>query len=292
MAKTPRPRTDINRSAILAHLGAQGPTSRADLARMLGMSPASVTQLARDLIDPVEEVRRQEQAGERVAGGVLVRQPLLGSQGAIEPRDPLALLLREGPAEGAPGEVPERRDVGGLGVEAVLLDLADLLGDDPELVLDRLQALVGDPHAAGLGEVDLGEPVTLLLGECGEVGDVPVRHHVHLERPARRGRHVRRPVLAGGDHPYLRLPLGGESGDCPLIKPDGGCSIYADRPFGCRTYFCGDATLPDGHPRREIDRLSKELRTLSEQSGERDLLPLTTWLDRSFDKDGRRKRSR
>ena len=49
---TPRPtsRTDVNRSAILAHLGAQGPASRADLARALNVSPALMTQLTKDLL--------------------------------------------------------------------------------------------------------------------------------------------------------------------------------------------------------------------------------------------------
>jgi predicted NBD/HSP70 family sugar kinase len=50
MALRPTPRTDVNRSAILAFLGAQGPASRADLARNLGVSPALITQLSRELI--------------------------------------------------------------------------------------------------------------------------------------------------------------------------------------------------------------------------------------------------
>ena len=36
----PTARTDVNRSAILAHLGAQGPASRAELARALEARPA------------------------------------------------------------------------------------------------------------------------------------------------------------------------------------------------------------------------------------------------------------
>lgn len=43
-------RTDLNRSAILAQLGANGPASRADLARVLAVSPALMTQLVKDLI--------------------------------------------------------------------------------------------------------------------------------------------------------------------------------------------------------------------------------------------------
>lgn len=50
MAIRPGDRADVNRSAILAHLGAQGPTSRADLARALGLSPASITQLVKNLL--------------------------------------------------------------------------------------------------------------------------------------------------------------------------------------------------------------------------------------------------
>jgi predicted NBD/HSP70 family sugar kinase len=50
MAIRPSSRADVNRSAVLAHLGAQGPASRADLARVLGLSPASLTQLTKDLL--------------------------------------------------------------------------------------------------------------------------------------------------------------------------------------------------------------------------------------------------
>jgi predicted NBD/HSP70 family sugar kinase len=50
MANRPSARTDVNRSAILAQLGAQGPASRADLARNLGVSPALMTQLVKELL--------------------------------------------------------------------------------------------------------------------------------------------------------------------------------------------------------------------------------------------------
>ncbi len=50
MTIRPAARTDVNRSAILAHLGAHGPASRADLARALTVSPALMTSLTKDLI--------------------------------------------------------------------------------------------------------------------------------------------------------------------------------------------------------------------------------------------------
>lgn len=43
-------RADVTRSAVLAYIGGNGPTSRADLARELGVSPALITQHARQLI--------------------------------------------------------------------------------------------------------------------------------------------------------------------------------------------------------------------------------------------------
>ncbi len=50
MATRSTGRTDVTRSAILARLGAQGPASRADLARALNVSPALMTQLTRELL--------------------------------------------------------------------------------------------------------------------------------------------------------------------------------------------------------------------------------------------------
>lgn len=50
MATASRNQADLNRTAILAHLGAHGPASRADIARSLAVSPALITQLTRDLL--------------------------------------------------------------------------------------------------------------------------------------------------------------------------------------------------------------------------------------------------
>lgn len=50
MTVAPATRTDVSRSAILAQLGARGPVSRADLARILRVSPALITGLIKGLI--------------------------------------------------------------------------------------------------------------------------------------------------------------------------------------------------------------------------------------------------
>lgn len=69
MALRPMARTDVNRSAILAHLGAHGPASRAELARTLSLSPALMTQLTKDLLNDglLSELEHQPSQGGRPA---------------------------------------------------------------------------------------------------------------------------------------------------------------------------------------------------------------------------------
>src|SRR5688572_10453483 len=65
----PIARTDVNRSAILAHLGAHGGMSRAQLARSLSVSPALITSLVRDLLRDglIEELDHEQSQGGRPA---------------------------------------------------------------------------------------------------------------------------------------------------------------------------------------------------------------------------------
>jgi predicted NBD/HSP70 family sugar kinase len=68
VATASRNQADVNRTAILAHLGAHGPASRADLARALNVSPALITQLTRDLLaDGLLEELEEASSGGRPA---------------------------------------------------------------------------------------------------------------------------------------------------------------------------------------------------------------------------------
>ena len=61
-------------------------------------------------------------------------------------------------------------------------------------------------------------------------------------------------------------------GVCPLLKLDGKCMIYQDRPFGCRTHFCATAGGP--YPRNEVLDLIRRLEVVDtrlEGSGPRAL---------------------
>jgi Fe-S-cluster containining protein len=52
-------------------------------------------------------------------------------------------------------------------------------------------------------------------------------------------------------------------GACPLLSPNGKCTIYAHRPFGCRTHFCQAAGGP--YPRKQVSDLIQRLEALDEK---------------------------
>ncbi len=62
-----------------------------------------------------------------------------------------------------------------------------------------------------------------------------------------------------------RLPVLDDERTCPLLARDGRCSVYAARPFGCRTFFCERAESL--RPVRHADMLARvrELKALAER---------------------------
>jgi hypothetical protein len=61
-----------------------------------------------------------------------------------------------------------------------------------------------------------------------------------------------------------RLPLA-ELRACPLLSAEGRCTVYASRPFGCRTFFC-DQKLP----RTEVNAIGRRIADLSAEFAPRD----------------------
>ena len=57
-------------------------------------------------------------------------------------------------------------------------------------------------------------------------------------------------------------------GACPLLGADGRCTIYAHRPFGCRTHFCAQAGGP--YPRQHVVDLVRRMEALDERLGWRE----------------------
>jgi uncharacterized protein len=54
-------------------------------------------------------------------------------------------------------------------------------------------------------------------------------------------------------------------GACPLLGKLGKCTIYAHRPFGCRSHFCAAAGGP--YPRQHVADLIHRMEALDEQIG-------------------------
>jgi len=52
---------------------------------------------------------------------------------------------------------------------------------------------------------------------------------------------------------------------CPLLRENGACIIYQDRPFGCRTHFCAAAGGP--YARFEVLDLIRRLEALDARLG-------------------------
>ena len=52
---------------------------------------------------------------------------------------------------------------------------------------------------------------------------------------------------------------------CPLLNQNNQCSIYEERPFGCRTFFCERAASSEHPTRPELLRMLARLRGLAER---------------------------
>jgi uncharacterized protein len=60
------------------------------------------------------------------------------------------------------------------------------------------------------------------------------------------------------------LPPPRADGACPLLDPEGlRCTVYATRPFGCRTYFCHRITGPSKVPAPATNALLDRLASLN-----------------------------
>jgi putative zinc- or iron-chelating protein len=80
-----------------------------------------------------------------------------------------------------------------------------------------------------------------------------------------------------------KLPAEPDDGACPFLTAERRCSIYAARPIGCRTYYCGRAAAAGPYPRAALGALVHELEGVA-PGGERGRA-LRSWL-----RDARRPR--
>lgn len=76
------------------------------------------------------------------------------------------------------------------------------------------------------------------------------------------------------------LPPPRADGACPLLDDRGRCSIYADRPLGCRTFYCERGHGPRKVLRSEVTDLMVKLERLAQDVDpeEQAPRPLLRWL--------------
>jgi uncharacterized protein len=61
------------------------------------------------------------------------------------------------------------------------------------------------------------------------------------------------------------VPAPRADGGCPFLEADGlRCSVYASRPFGCRTFFCHRIRGPAREPIEAVALLSERLQRVAE----------------------------
>jgi Fe-S-cluster containining protein len=63
----------------------------------------------------------------------------------------------------------------------------------------------------------------------------------------------------------LRDTRASTEGDCPLLDDRGRCTVYDDRPFGCRTHFCREAGGP--YARQDVIDLIRRLEAIDTDLG-------------------------
>ena len=91
--------------------------------------------------------------------------------------------------------------------------------------------------------------------------------------------HLKR-ALAGRTPKKARLTIVDDEGRCPLLDATGRCSVYADRPFGCRTFFC-ERAISGGErfPRQQIRERLREVVAENERYNlHGEPRPLRRWL--------------
>ena len=71
---------------------------------------------------------------------------------------------------------------------------------------------------------------------------------------------------------------------CPLLDRDRRCSVYADRPLGCRTFYCARAERGAGPERSELRELTQTLQRMAaaHRLGGDQARPLTNILEAVF----------
>jgi Fe-S-cluster containining protein len=76
--------------------------------------------------------------------------------------------------------------------------------------------------------------------------------------------------VASPPRPGRSLPTVTDERRCPLLDPNGRCSVYASRPLGCRTFFCDRVQGPSRLPRTQLNAIARSVADLAARFAPRD----------------------
>jgi hypothetical protein len=131
--------------------------------------------------------------------------------------------------------------------------------DDETRALTALRALYAEADALYAGWSCPASSECCHFGVTGREPYVTSIEILAIERAiARRGGALapkRRALPIAGDAERERI--------CRMLDRDGRCSIYADRPLGCRTFYCERASAGVEPPRDALRGLVQRLRELA-----------------------------
>lgn len=155
MVAAPRSQADVNRTGILAHLGAQGPASRADLARALNVSPALITQLTRDLLADglIEELEEASSGGRPARMLGLVSRDIAAIGVKVAP-DHVALVEVAIDGTVRRSETSSFDAVSPLAASSLIGLVQDFIADSESAILGVGVGLPGTVAQQGIGVVD------------------------------------------------------------------------------------------------------------------------------------------
>ena len=123
---------------------------------------------------------------------------------------------------------------------------------DENACLEALEALYRDIDAAYASTSCPSSSECCRFGRTGREPHVTSIEMVLVRRAVSRRASRRFPTPAPLHLKMAELPVVADERVCPMMSPDGRCSIYEARPLGCRTFFCDRKTTLSEVRHREL----------------------------------------
>lgn len=140
---------------------------------------------------------------------------------------------------------------------------------EEEGLLDDLRALYRDVDARYAGTSCEGTTECCRFGRTGREPYVTELEVALIRKAIARRGGPKALARAASRPPAPLLPVIKNEKVCGLLTREGRCSIYAERPFGCRTFFCERATSLHPVAHREMLSFVDRLKSLAQGLGRR-----------------------